>query len=424
MSEQPNSESFLGGYRALDLTDEKGLLCGRNLGDWGADVIKVERPGGDPARNIGPFYKDIPHPEKSLYWFATNANKRGITLNLETLDGREMFRRLAKTADFVIESSAPGYMDSLGLGYKELEKIKPGIIMTSITPFGQAGPYSQFKGSDMVLWALGGMMYINGDSDRPPVQLSMPQAYFHGGMHGAMGSVMALYHRELSGEGQQVDVSIQEAIDFTNLMADETYDILGVNMFRSGPYFLSARPEPMGPLYERFNWECQDGYVIAYLRGGALGYKASSRATVAWMREEGMAGELDTYDWDTYNFATLTQEDRLRLEKPVMEFLKTKTKKELTERAVRYGIVLAPVRTVKEVVESEQLQARGYWIEVEHPELGEAITYPGASVKAGPAPWHIYRRAPLIGEHNEEIYIGELGFTREELAALKARGII
>ena len=424
MKEPQNDEHLLEGYRALDLTDEKGLLCGRTLGDWGADVIKVERPGGDPARNIGPFFKDIPEPEKSLYWFATNANKRGITLNMETADGRKIFNRLVKTSDFVLESFDPGYMEGVGLGYATLEKLNPGIIMTSITPFGQTGPYSHFKGSDMVLWAMGGIMNLCGDADRPPVQLSVPQAYFHGGIHGAMGSMMALYHREVTGEGQQVDVSIHEAIDFTVLVADETYDILGENVFRSGVFYAQFRPKPLGVLYERINWECRDGYVSAFLRGGASGFKTSSRAIVAWMREDGMAGELDSYDWDTYNFATITQEERGRLEQPAIEFFKTKTKRELAERAAKEGIILAPLSTVKDLVESKQLKARNYWTKVEHPELGQTVTYPGAPVKASAAPWHIYRRAPLIGEHNEEIYIGELDFTREQLTTLKATGVI
>jgi crotonobetainyl-CoA:carnitine CoA-transferase CaiB-like acyl-CoA transferase len=424
MDDEPSKESLLEGYRILDLTDEKGLLCGRCLGDWGADVIKLERPGGDRARNIGPFYEDQPDPQKSLFWFACNANKRSTTLNLETVDGREIFKQLVKTADFVIESFDPGYMESLALGFSDLEKLNPGIIMTSITPFGQTGPYSHFKGSDMVLWALGGMMYLCGDPDRPPVQLAVPQANFHGAMHGAVGSMMALYYRELTGEGQQVDVSIQEAVDFTNMVADETYDLLGVNQFRSGAFYTQIRREPMGALYERVNWACKDGYISTLFRGGASGFKDSARALVAWMREEGEAGELDNYDWETYNFATISQEERNHLEKTAIEFFKTKTKKELADRAAKEGMILAPLSTVKDLLESEQLNARNYWIEVKHPELDKTITYPGASVKTNAAPWQFYCRAPLIGEHNEEIYIQELGFSRDQLVALKGNGAI
>jgi len=141
MGEQEKIEYMLSPYRVLDLTDEKGFLCGKILGDLGADVIKIERPGGDLARKIGPFYRDVPDPEKSLYWFAYNNNKRGITLNIEAADGCELFKRLVKTADIVIESFAPGYMDDLGLGYSTLSQITDGkTVMTSITPFGQKGP--------------------------------------------------------------------------------------------------------------------------------------------------------------------------------------------------------------------------------------------------------------------------------------------
>ena len=160
MQEEENRVALLAPYRALDITDEKGLMCGKILADMGADVIKVEKPGGDLARRIGPFYHDDPNPEKSLYWFAYNTNKRGITLDIETSDGQDIFKQLVKTADFVIESFDPGYMSSLGLGYADLEKINPRIIMVSITPFGQSGPYVEqgYKVNDMIVWALGGHM--------------------------------------------------------------------------------------------------------------------------------------------------------------------------------------------------------------------------------------------------------------------------
>jgi len=147
---------MLSPYRILDLSGEQGLLCGKILGDLGADVIKIERPGGDPARRLGPFYHDDPHPEKSLFWFALNTSKRGITLNIEDVAGRDIFRNLVKTADFVIETFSPGYLDRLGLGYRDLEKINPAVILVSITPFGQAGPYKDYKSSDIVAWAMGG----------------------------------------------------------------------------------------------------------------------------------------------------------------------------------------------------------------------------------------------------------------------------
>ena len=232
---QHNTKGMLSPYRVLDLTDEKGLLCGKLLGDLGADVIKIERPGGDPARSIGPFYHDEPDPEKSLFWFAFNTSKRGITLDIETADGQEIFKRLVKSADFVIESFPPGYMDKLGLGYSALEKINPGIIMVSITPFGQTGPYKDYKAPDIVAWAMGGQMYPCGDADRPPVRISHhSQAYLHAAAEAAVGAMMALYYREMTGEGQQVDVSIQESVAQLTYGLHASWDMMKVIQQRGG----------------------------------------------------------------------------------------------------------------------------------------------------------------------------------------------
>ncbi|MFC2018468.1 CaiB/BaiF CoA transferase family protein, partial [Chloroflexota bacterium] len=205
MSEQERQEAMLGPYRVLDLSDEKGAFCGALLGSLGADVIKIEKPDGDPMRKLGPFFHDEPDPEKSLFWMGYNINKRGITLDIETADGKEMFKRLVKTADIVLESFMPGYMDGLGLGYKELEKINPQIIMTSITPFGQDGPYKDYKSSDLVSWALGGLLAMTGDPDRPPIRIShIPISYLMASYDGVWGALVALYGRGTSGEGQLV----------------------------------------------------------------------------------------------------------------------------------------------------------------------------------------------------------------------------
>ena len=156
MSGEEKVTGMLSPYRILDLTNERGFLCGKLMADLGASVIKIEKPGGDPARSMGPFYHDIPDPEKSLYWFAFNTNKRGITLDIETADGQAIFKRLMKNIDIVIESFDPGYMDKLGLGYSALSQLNPGVIMTSITGFGQTGPYKDYKAPDIVVWALSG----------------------------------------------------------------------------------------------------------------------------------------------------------------------------------------------------------------------------------------------------------------------------
>ena len=419
-------DTLLGGCRVLDLTDKKGHLCGKILGDFGADVIKIEKPGGDPSRNIGPFYKDIPDPEKSLFWFATNTSKRGITLDIEIPEGREIFKSLVATADLVVESFEPGYMDDKGLGYTELKKVKSDIIMTSITPFGQTGPYAHYQASDLIATAMGGLVRILGDLGRPPVRMSCdPQAYFHAGLHGALGSIVAYYYREVSGEGQHVDVSMQEAVTLALMNTVEVYEMMKVNIIGMGQFYISVRPEPLGLLFTRLIVPCKDGYVFCPFGGGAFGGQVqSSRTLLAWANQEGMAMELKDFDFSQWDASTLTQEESDRLSAIIGDFLKTKTKAELYEESVKRGIMLAPCNTIEDLSNNVQLEARGFWEKVEHPELGEAITYPGAPLKIKETPWRIQRCAPLIGEHNEEVYVGELGFSKEEMTILKANGVI
>ena len=417
-------DTVLGGYRVLDLSEDGCMLCAKLLGDLGADVIEIEPPSGNPTRNIGPFYQDIHDPEKSLTWFFLGLNKRGITLNLETADGRELFKRLVKTADFVVESFKPGYMKSLGLGYEELEKIKPDVIMTSITPFGQSGPYAQYKVTDIVGVALSGMMSLYGEADRAPVRIPAPQFYLQGGLQGAMGTMMAHYHRELSGEGQYVDQSCQQAIILTLMNAAEMWDLNRLNVRGYGPGTLSPRPIPPGPIFRRSIYRCQDGYVIATLGGGGqAGTVASSKALVAWANEDDYMLELKDFDWSGVDAQTVSQEDVDHRAHLLEEFLMTKTKAECLERAVEHAILLIPVNEVKDVLESPQMAYRGFFKQVEHPDLGESIGYPGFPIIMSEANPGIQRRAPLIGEHNEEIYEQELGLSKKQLVILKSRRV-
>jgi benzylsuccinate CoA-transferase BbsE subunit len=410
------AEGMLSPYRALDLTDEKGLLCGKILGDLGADVIKIERPGGDPARNLGPFYHDEPDPEKSLFWFALNTSKRGITLNIETADGQEIFKRLVKKTDFIIESFPPGYLDNLGLGYSDLEKINPGVIMVSITPFGQTGPYKDWKTSDIVAWAMGGDMAPWGEPDRPPVRISHhSQAYLNAGADGAQGALTALYHRWTTGEGQQVDVSIQEAVVHCLEHITSGWDLRKIIQKRGGG--TGVRPH-MTQL-----WPCKDGHVSWFYWGGVMAVPTNV-PMVKWMESEGMADDfLKNYDWSKFGM-DMTQEEIDRIEKPTAKFFLAHTKAELFEGALKHRVQLYPVSTPADMLESPQLAARKFWVEVEHPELGTTITYPGAFANASEAPPRISRRAPLIGEHNEEIYGKELGISSEKLLMLKQAGVI
>jgi crotonobetainyl-CoA:carnitine CoA-transferase CaiB-like acyl-CoA transferase len=419
-------KSFLEGYRVLDLSDEKGHLCGKLLGDLGADVIKIEPPAGDSARTKGPFYKDIPDPEKSLQWFFANLNKRGITLNLETADGKEIFMRLAAKADFIIESFAPGYMESMGLGYNEIEKIKPSIIVTSITPFGQKGPYSEYKTTDLTGVSMGGLIRLYGEVDGPPVRISAPQFYYLGSIHAAMGSMVAHYHRELTGEGQYVDVSCQQAVVLANRISVETYNLLKINPRGSGPNTPVPRPTPPGPLAIPIVKKCKDGYLVAFILGGsAAGFVKSSRNLVKWANEEDMAMELKDFEWENMDGSVITQAEINELHGIIDKFLLTKTKAELMKHAIEKEMLIIPVNTTQDLAESQQLSHREFWMEVAHPELNDMMKYPAWPVKwTQLQPYKPQRRAPLIGEHNHEIYMEELGLSKDQLVMLKTLGII
>lgn len=410
----------LSNYRALDLTDEKGLFCGKILADLGADVIKIERPGGDRARDIGPFYHDIAHREKSLFWMAYNANKRSITLNLGTADGRYLFKRLAKTADFVIESFVPGHMTNLGLGFEELRDINPRIIVTSISPFGQTGPYKDYKAPDIVCMAMGGIMSLTGDPDRPPVRISCPQAHLLGAAEAAVGTLIAHYNREASGEGQYVDSSIQQSVVWTMLGARGFWDLNGVILRRSGVH----RGGLSSSAVQRHTWKCKDGEVTFVIIGGSSGAH-TNRSLVEWMDNEGMDVDfLKSIDWDMFDMATADQEFHDRVEKSISQFFETHTKSELFQWAVERSVLLCPVSSAKDLAESPQLAARSFWTDLDHPELGCAIRYPGSFVQGSRSLCRLRRRAPLIGEHNKEIYIGELGLSQDHLGMMKEAGII
>jgi len=411
-------KGLLGSLRVLDLTDEKGYLCGRILADLGADVIKVEPPGGCPGRRLGPFYHNKPHPERSLYWFAYNLNKRSITLNLETQDGREIFTQMVKSSDVVVESFPVGYLSSLGLGYAELSALNSRVILISISPFGQTGPRKDYKTSDIVALASSGLMYLIGDPDRPPIRITFPQAYLNAGAEAAVGGLIAYHARELSGEGQHVDVSIQLCTTLSMLMAPIAYQCDGTIIKRSGSHRRGVSRVPV-----RQQWPCKDGYVSFSLFLWDTGRKKAP-ALVKWMESEGMADDfLRSVDWQTFDQEG-TEEKVERATETITKFFMTHTQDELFEGSVERGILLYPVCRVEGMLKSPQLKAREYWVQVEHPELGKTITYPGPFIKMSGTPLTRFRRAPLIGEHNEEIYVKELGLSLHDLCVLKKANII
>lgn len=429
MSEQ---ETLLGDIRVLDLADEAGVYCTKLLADLGADTIKIENPGGDPMRRIGPFFHDEPDPEKSLYWFQFNTSKRGITLNLETADGREILKRLVKTADVMVETFPPGYLDEMGLGYSVLSEINPWLILTSITPFGQTGPYRDFKASDLIAQAMGGLMYLAGFPEDPPHKLHGSQAYHSASVQAAVGTMMALYARELTGKGQQVDVSLQESVLMSLETAMQHYDL------RKQIRGRTARELPIMPGMGLYS--CKDGHIWSYIIAGA---GAGWDVIIDWMDSEGMAGDLKDPKYEEAfqligNLRALMEQrstdpdflmarlaDFAHINEFIAAFMISRTKKEIYEAAAARRIMMVPANTPKDLLESPQLEALGYFVDVEHPELGMSLKYPGApSYHISDAQWRISRRAPLIGEHNFEIYEKELGFSREQLATLKQEGAI
>ncbi len=409
-------------YRVLDLTEGGCLLTGKLLADLGAEVIKIEKPGGSPSR-IAPFYKDIPHPEKSLFWFAYNTNKKGITLDLEKADGREIFKRLVKTADVVIDSFQPGYLDQLGLGYAALMEINPTIILTSITLFGQTGPKAQFVGSDLTAWASGGYLYLSGTPDRPPVWVSFPQAGLLGGAEAATGTMSALWYRQATGEGQQVDVSIQECVASPNMECPPMWDLEKIDALRLG----LGRIIPSTGVRRTLGLRCKDGDIAIFISGGSdESAVRSSNALVKWMDEEGVAPNwLKQIDWrHDYSAERVTQDFVDRVEAEFEKFTLTKTKAEIYEEGLKRRILTAPMCTAEDTFNNAQLRARDYWVELDHPELHQALTYCGPAVKLSESPMQYRFRAPLIGEHNEEIYERELGVSKSQLSLLKQAGVI
>lgn len=409
-------------YRVLDLTTERGLLCGQILADLGADVIKIEPPGGSSARKLGPFYQDQEDAENSLYWWAYNRNKRGITLDITRSEGQDVLRRLAQGAKFLIESDNPGTLARYGLSYDDLAADNPGLIYVSITPFGQDGPKASYADSDLIILASSGPLVITGDEDRPPVRLSVPQGYLHASAAAAPAALIALYESHQSNRGQHVDISAQQAA------AHATQSTILSAPLNDAETRRMAGGAKMGPLEIRLLWPAKDGHVsIAYLFGSAFAH--FTKRLMDWIYEEGFCDEeVQQMDWvdmggGLFGGDPKTIEDYERLKLIVEDFTKTKTKEELFQNALDRGLLVAPVTTIDEVVESKQLESRQYWTTVDHEEIGKAFAYPGPFAKFSEQPISYKRRPPKIGEHNAEVY-GELGLDAQALAELQGKGII
>ena len=416
---------LLSGFRMLDLADDKGALCGKIFADLGADVIKVEPPQGCPTRRIPPFLDDIPDADRGLYFIAYQAGKRSVTLNLGSPDGRVLFEDLVRKSDFLLESFPVGYMDSIGLGYERLAEINPRLIYTSVTPFGDKGPGKDYKAYDIVSWASGGAMFMMGEEGRPPLEMSLPQAGLHAGAEAAVASLLAHYPREVEGRGQHVVVDMQACIVWT-LMNEQAMPIMhGDYVRRSGVFYTGAGTR------RRLVYKCKDGYISTVLAGGPGVGAISMKGLIAWMKENGAAADwMVEKDWTSWVPGILMKatdkdnEEIADLEERVERFFSTMSKREIYTEALKRRILLAPVATVADIADDEQLKYRNYFVRIEHDTLGRTLTLPGAFAKFSLTPIGPGSRAPRLGEHNGEVWGELLGIDGGRLGRLRAIGAI
>ncbi len=368
--------------KILDLSQGlAGPICAKILADFGADVIKVEPPAGDIARHTAPFFGDDHHMEKSLVFLLANLNKRGITLDIEESAGREALLSLVRTADILVESFVPGYLTSLGLDYAALSAINPNLIMISITPFGQTGPYSQYQSEEIVTYALSGIMSISGTSDREPLKHGGMQSQYEGGLSGAVAVLAALYAREMMGEGQYIDVSLQEVVTSTLVVHQPMYGWVGA---------VQGRRRPSGNSYGQVQ-PCKDGYFIWQTGGGAL-----------WSEIAEFFGP-DELKVEPFTTVSGRAEHGEELDRLVTEATKDRTMQELFVTASeKYHILFGIVQEPKDLAQCPHLEAREFFQIVDHPVIGR-IRVPFRLWSMPDAPVTYRRPAPLLGQHNAEI---------------------
>ena len=398
-------DTALQGVRVLDLTHHvAGPYCAKLLADFGADVVKIERPGGDSARSLPPFADDDPHPERSLLFAYLNTNKKSVTLNLKTPTGRALFNRLLADADILVENFSPRVMPSLGLDYDALSLINPALVMVSISNFGQTGPYRDYKASDIVHYALGGLMYIFGSADREPLKHALRQTQFKAGTNAATAALIGWYHQHLNGEGQHIDISIQECV--TSALRDTTslYTYAGSTRQRQ-PAYTGDMPRSPVPT--------QDGYIVPIHFGGAVDWHGVADFIGApALKDDAFATTESRFD----NAQALQE----ALEDGMKQWSKFDLMREAHKRRGHiYGVVHSPA----EVLASEQYSARGYFTDITHSVIGEA-TYPGAPFIMSETPWNTETPAPLLGEHNREVFCDRLGLSLEDLNLLTASGVV
>ena len=395
---------LLKGLQVLDLADEKASFCSKLLADLGARVIKIEKPGGDPSREIGPFLEDSPNPERSFFFFHNNTNKLGITLNLEHENGKEIFFKLLRKTDVVVETS-PDYIRQNGLSYDVLHIESIKLIHVSVTGFGQNGPRSQYRSCDLVASAFGGQMYVTGSPSAAPLRPFGNQSYYTASLFAAVSILLALRKRARTGKGEHIDISLQEA-------AVSTLDHVMVRYF-----YENTVSKRQGGAYWNHSFcilPCKDGHIL-------LAPFQQWETLVEWMDNEGMAEDLRDKGYLEEGYRDSRMSHIIQV---IERWTKNHTVQELFESGQLMRLPWAPISALKGVLSNPQLKARGFFVDVEHPELKRSISYPGSPYKFSNSSTGRWKRAPLVGEDNVRIYQGELGLSKEEYERLLSLGVI
>lgn len=390
---QPVAPEALAGLRVLDLSGAPGQYCGKLFADLGADVILIEPPGGSPVRQEGPFIADRRDPGAGIPFAYLNTNKRSLCLDLERDEDRELFRRLAAGADLVIDTEKPGVMAKRGLGWDELARLRPGIVQTTITPFGQSGPYAHWEADDLVLLALGGLLSLGGYAGGDPVAVYGQQAYAAGSLFAAVASMSAVIGAEASGRGDFIDVSIQEAVVMALENAAQFYDLEKVVRSRTGGQQSIAGSG---------QYACKDGFV--YMLGRGISSPQFWVATVRWLNEEHVEGSVELQEprWLERDFIS-SETAKARFAEIFTSFSMSRTQEELYQAAKERRIPLAPVCAPSAVLASPQLRDRGFFVPIWNDFAGRAIIMPGAPYQFQSTPWRVARGAPAIDQHRSEI---------------------
>ncbi len=396
----------LEGIRVLDLTQGvSGPYCTKLLGCFGAEVIKIEDPSqGDSSRRMGPFFQHLPDQETSATYLYLNTNKKSVTLNLNTHSGVETLKKLLPEIDVVVENSQPGIVASMGLGYPVIQAINPSIVMASVTYFGQDGPYRDYKGNSMIGFAVTGQMHQTGEPDREPLKSAGFQPEYTAGLHAYDAILAALYWRETSGKGQYIDVSAMEAMSYYHEFSIVTWTHVQTESIRAGNrYPVGGHPLNLIP--------CKDGYVSM----SCVTPRQSDNLFV-------LIGMPDLAEDPKFATAPDRWDNYREFDELIEPWFMDHDMDEIVELAQELRIPCTYVPTFGKLQDDVQLSARDYWVAIEHPAVG-TLPYAGAPFKMSQTPWRA-TRAPLLGEHNEEVYEGYLGLSREEMVRLRERNVI